>query len=429
MRTNACLGLVVLALSLHVGGDLATAQTGWMQPGVRLWYVGGVGDSDMSSNAEEAYLIESVAGVMATVKHHSAVTHWTAPRLVETGSYSLSDMGPCWMHPQRLRTIQEGDHWRGDQRITLVQHLTYTYATFPYRLLPVKALFDLAPQREFVKLTCTIDPRYATTGNAWFDAETGVLLYHHALWGGTKMFFILAEINYDFERRVAFPEDRWPHTGFRSFVRESSQGNPFMTGGGSVVIQSLVESRYGQTVQMLVLPSIVPSGFGTAYREFASFGAVPIVRQMAYPQSGDLPPDQRTPFGQHLWWWWLPPAATPRPAIDVFDVPMAKDAGQPLTYTATQTPLRFHFTMLKFDADGYMVEFAARDPTTGLHVRPGDFNYWNCKGMVPPGDPLAACVDGRDYFRDSMALPPQSPPPYRRSSPPRGRPPAEGPSP
>lgn len=76
--------------------ELAAAQAGWLQPGVRVWYLGGVdGGGVISSNAEEAYLIDTVNGANAQVVHHSALTHWTSPLPVETGVYSTLDQGPC----------------------------------------------------------------------------------------------------------------------------------------------------------------------------------------------------------------------------------------------------------------------------------------------------------------------------------------------
>jgi hypothetical protein len=82
------------------------------------------------------------------------------------------------------------------------------------------------------------------------------------------------------------------------------------------------------------------------------------------------------------------------PGINVFDVPMAKTSDQPLTYTATQTPSRFHFSMLTFDSRGYLTVFSARDPSTGLYVQPGDFIFQN-----------GTTVTGLSYFQQQMALP------------------------
>lgn len=74
---------------------------------------------------------------------------------------------------------------------------------------------------------------------------------------------------------------------------------------------------------------------------------------------------------------------------------MAKTSDQPLTYSATQVPQRFHFSMLRFDDKGYMTEFSAWDPVSGLHVQPDDFYFQN-----------GTTVDGLDYYRAEMAPPP-----------------------
>lgn len=408
---------LLLGIGLYVGqAEMAVAQTGWLQPGVRVWYLGGVdGGGVISSNAEEAYLIDAVNGTNARVVHHSALTHWTSPLPVETGTYSTLDQGPCWIHPQRLATIQPGDYWRDpEQVITVVQRLTYTYATFlssvlpaKTHFLPIKALFDLNPTRQLVKLSYMIDQ--FSLGSAYFDAETGILLYHNQLWGVGKMFFVFAEINYDFAREAAFPEDDGPHTGFRSMASEQSMGNPFMVGGGSVVIQTLFETRYGSTLEMRVLSSRTPAKFpdtGMADENYCFFGDVPILRRIDATQAGSVVPEQWNAFGEYLWWW-LPRTATGAQAltaaggratataaaatINVFDVPMTKTSDQPLTYTSTQSPQRFHFSMLRFDDKGYMTEFSARDPTSGLNVQPGDFYFQN-----------GTAVDGLDYYRTVM---------------------------
>lgn len=406
------------ALGTDLGrADVAGAQTGWMQPGVRAWYLGGVdGGGVISSNAEEAYLIDAVSGADVHVVRHSALTNWTSPFPVDAGTYSMLGQGPFWIHPDELAVIEPGDFWRDpEQEITLVQRSLYTYTDFldsvvpaKVHLLPVKALFDLSPLRELVKLTFFID--LFSLGSAYFDAQTGLLLYSNQLWSLGKMFFVLAEINYDFAAEVAFAEDDGPHTGFWSMTSEQSLGYPFGVGGGSVVFQTLVESRYGPTIEMRVLSSRTPAAYpdtGMADENHCFFGAVPVVRRMDATEAGDVLPEQWNAFGEHLWWW-VPrtvtqgavatvaraSVATAAPTIDVFDVPMAKTSDDPLTYTATETPQRFHFSMLRFDGNGYMTEFGAKDPTSGLAVQPGDFVFQN-----------GTSVDGPDYYRDEMAVP------------------------
>lgn len=405
---------MLLVVVVGVGqARIVFAQSEWLQPGVRVWYLGGVdGGGAISSNAEEAYRIDAVNGTNAQVVKHSALTNWTSPLPVEAGSYSTLDQGPCWIAPERLETIQPGDYWRDpEQTITVVERPTSTYATFlssvlpaKTHFLPIKALFDLSPTRKLVKLTYMIDP--FSLGSAWFDAETGILLYQNALWGVTKMFFVLAEINYDFAGQTAFAEDDGPHTGFWSVASEQSLGNPLLVGGGSVIIQTLFETRYGPTFEMRVLSSRTPAAFpdtGMADENYFFASDVPIVRGIDATQAGNVLPEQWTPFGQYLWWW-LPRTATGAsamagsradaavPTINVLDVPMSKTSEQPLIYTATQSPQRFHFSMLRFDDRGYMTEFSARDPASGLNVQPGDFYFQN-----------GTLVDGLDYYRTVMA--------------------------
>jgi hypothetical protein len=392
-----CLGLLVGGLVLAAPG-IAAADAGWMQAGVRVWYLGGVGGGGVtSSNAEEAYLINAVIGTNARVVHHSALTHWTSPQPVDTGTYPMLDMGPCWIHPARLQTLQMGDYWKG-QEITLVVRSTYTYATFlssalpaQVHFLPIKALFALAPQRQIVKITYMMAG--FSFGTAYFDGDTGILLYYDALWGANAMFFVLAEINYDFAGQAASAEDDGPHTGFKSFVGEQSLGSTWGVGGGSIIIQSLVESRYGRVIEMRVLTSLSATGYKSTDENYCFFGDVPILRRVDALQAPNSLPEQWNAFGQYLWWW-LPPISPQTQTINVFDVPMARSADQSLTFTATTQPQRFYFTTLWFGSDGYLTAFAAKDPTIGLEVAPTDLIFQNL-----------TTVDGPSYYRTVMALP------------------------
>ncbi|NLD35384.1 MAG: hypothetical protein GX654_00780 [Desulfatiglans sp.] len=266
-------------------------DTGWMQRGVRVWYLGGVG-SGTSSNAEEAYLINTIDGGNAQVIRHSALTHWTAPNAPETQTYPVSSMGPFWIHPQRLQTLAMGDHWMGWE-ITLITRLNYTYDMLPYAFLPAKALFDFKPQREIVKIVYMLAGY--STGTAYIDAETGLVLQYSKMSGYVTVFFILSEINYDFAKKFAFAEDTGPHTGYRSFVSESSFS------GGLVVIQSLVETRYGKTVEMRVLGSATKNSMIQWDENYCFFGDVPVLRRMNATQAPDYPPEQWNEIGQFLW--------------------------------------------------------------------------------------------------------------------------------
>jgi hypothetical protein len=392
---------VLLVLVLGTPSSALAIDTGWMQTGVRAWYFGGVKTGvPTSSDTEEAYLLGPISGSSVAVTHHAAIDHWSSPQPVITQSYLLQDQGPIWIHPQVLQTIDEGDHWMG-QEITYVVRTPYTWATFPYHTLPINALFDRQPQREIVRLTYMLD--LYSIGTAYFDAETGIALYYDRVWPTAIMFGVFAEINYDFERHAMLAEDDGPHTGYHSWTSERSQGN-IVSGGGMVDIHSQVESRYGPTVEMWVITNLTgPSNFKPqAYENYAFFGAIPQVTRIAHDQAGSVRPEQWTPYGQHLWWW-VPPEVTgivtaaasaatmEASSINVLDVPMNKTSDFPLTFTATESPARFHFTSLTFGDDGYLQVFSARDPTLGLDIKPTDFNFQNQTVMYGPS-----------YFRRSM---------------------------
>jgi len=382
---------LLLSLWFSLAGSVVWAiDVGWMQKGVRVWYFGGVG-SVTSSDAEEAYLFSDVNGINAQVTKHSGLNHWATTNPVTTITYSIADKGPCWIHPQVLQNLQMGDHWMGFE-ITLVTHATYTYNTLPYRLLPAKALFDLTPQREIVKLSYMIAGY--STGNAYYDAETGLCLMYSQLNGSVTVFFILSEINYDFATHQAFAEDNGPHTGFKSFVSEQ-QLMPFPdTRGGTVVIQSSVETRYGSTLEMWV--STAESGnlssYNPPFENYCFFGSVPILRRINMDVASNYPPEQWNPYGQFLWWW-IPAVALQNSIINVVDVPMTRTSTAPYTFTASQQPEGLYFSKLWFDNDGYMTAFAAKDSNTGLDIDPerSAVYYQNLNA-----------VNGSNYYRNTM---------------------------
>ncbi len=391
MKTSKLVCLLLVLGWSFLGTPVWAVDVGWMQRGVRVWYFGAVGTGS-SSDAEEAYLLQAVNGANASVTHHSALNHWGLPNPVDTASYSLSDQGPCWIHPLVLQTLQPGDQWMG-QEIVLVIPGTYTYDDFlnalPARnhFLPIKALFDLKPQRQLVKITYMIAG--FSTGLALFDAETGLLLYYNASSGLVTKFFILSEINYDFAGRRAFAEDDGPHTGFQSLASEQSINFP--SGGGSVIITSSVETRYGNSIEMWVHTSTYgTSGPPDKDESYCYFGDGPILRRIDWTQRTTLPPEQWNPFGEYLWWW-LPPAALNRATINIYDVSMDRTGTQPFTFTSTDTPNHLYFTQIWFGNDGYMTVFSAKDPTIGLDLKPIDAVFQNLTK-----------VNGLNYYRSTM---------------------------
>ena len=354
-----------------------------MQKGVRAWYFGAAG----SSNAEEAYLLGTVSGASVQVTHHSAVNNWLSPNPPSTATYPVNDKGPFWIHPLVLQNLKLGDLWMG-QEITLVNRSTYTYGSFldelPARnhFLPIKALFDLTAQRQVIKILYMIPN--ASTGAAYFDAETGLLLYYNNTSGFVSIFFILSEINYDFGRKQAFAEDDGPHSGFKSIALEDS-----ITPVSYVLIQSLVETRYGKTVELRVQASLAGSSTASEDKNYCFFGDIPILRRIDASDAADIPPEQWYPFGMYLFWW-VPPADLTNSTINIYDASMDRTAVQPITYTSTETPQHFHFTNLVFGSDGYMTSFFAKDPTIGLDLN----TIYENKNTV----------NGLDYYRNVMGI-------------------------
>jgi hypothetical protein len=396
--------LLALWLSLDGSGVWAQMDVGWMQEGVRVWYFGAAG----TENAEEAYLFASINGTTAQLTHHSGINYWSLPRAeAETGS--ILDQGPFWIHPQVLQTIAVGDNWRGI-RIASMDRATYTYDTFmnnaefssiPYLLLPIKALFDLRNQRKMVKLVYGIPypPYYDPVwGTAYFDAETGLCLFNLKLTASNTVWFILSEINYDFATHRAFAEDNGPHTGFKSNIIKTSSAANY------VMIQSSVETRYGNTVQMWVSTS---EGGNTGYvtsllENYCFFGSVPVLRHKLMTATPHYPPEGWNEYGDYLWWW-VPQEALQSSPIDIFDVSMTRTSTAPYTFAAAGAGTGLYFSNIIFDNDGYMTDFSARHSTIGLTIDLGPSSS--------PGVPIHL-VDGLAYYRNTMgrATPPPPPP-------------------
>lgn len=388
---------IILSLWLISCGSTTWAlDTGWMQQGVRVWYFGAVGATS-ASDAEEAYLFGPASGANIQVTKHSGLNHWGTTNPIDTSTYPILDKGPCWIHPQTLQNLQSGDTWKGQVISTVIREsLTYTTFkqkfSFPYLLLPIKALFDLKPQRDIVKIVYYIS-QYST-GIAYFDADTGLMLLYQTSNGYVTIFFLLSEINYDFATHQAFAEDTGPHTGFKSSVLET-QLMPFPDNrGGYVFIQSSVESRYGATVQMWVSTSDSGdiSSYMPPYESYCFFGDIPLLRRINMTQATNYPPDQWNPYGQHLWWW-LSTAALQSTTINVFNVPMSRISTVPYTFIATEPGTGLYFTKLWFDDNGYLTKFAAKDATTGLDIDPDRISLYftNSTG-----------VDGKNYYQATM---------------------------
>ncbi len=368
-----------------------------MQEGVRVWYFGAAG----TENAEEAYLFDSINGNTAQLTHHSGTDYWSLTMPEAQTSPNL-DQGPFWIHPQVLQTIASGDNWMGI-RIASMNRKTYTYDTFknnaefasiPYLLLPIKTLFDLQNQREVVRIVYGIpDPPYydPVWGTAYFDAETGLCLFNLRRTAYNTTWFILSEINYNFATKQAFAEDNGPHIGFRSIITKTSSVSTYIN------IKSMVETRYGDTVQMWVETSEGGStGYVTLLREnYCFFGGVaPVLKRKLMSATPNYPPENWNEYGEYLWWW-VPQEALQRASINVFDVPMTRTSAAPYTFDEDiGAGTSLYFPKIIFDNDGYMTDFFVRHSAIGLNIG---------LGSSSPGVPIHL-VGGLSYYKNTMGL-------------------------
>ncbi len=375
-------GLVVW-LWLAVG---AFGDTGWMQSGVRAWYFGGVdGGGSSASDAEEAHLLGAVSGTQVTVTRHAGTGQWTTTQPAQQSTHNFSTQGPFWMHPTALATVAAGSYWQGLE-ITSVARASRTYETLPCnKLLPALAMFTQTANRNIVIINYMLPN--SSVGTAYFDATTGLLLQRHDLWGGTKMFLVLAEINYDFATSTAFPEPNRPHPGFKSTVALSSFN------AGAVMIQAGVETAQKDDVEMWVQTTETANG---GYPTLSStinacfFGGVPELRIIDSAQASQTRPTAWNVAGQYLWWW-VPSAALGRTQIQILDATMPRTAtGANTEFTANVAPSALYFHWARFDATGYATALWAADPRISLSVGPN--NAFN---------PVVS-VDGLNYYRTQM---------------------------
>jgi hypothetical protein len=393
MKKRFIVSLLLIFGWIFLGSVAWAIDTGWMQKGVRVWYFGAA-STGFSSDAEEAYLFSSINGNNAQITHHSAINHWASPNTVDFETDSILDKGPCWIHPQKLQTLASGDTWKGQEIVTVLPD-TYTYDTLknefpsiPYLLLPIKTLFDLNPQRDLVKIVYMLED--FSTGIAYFDVETGLLLLYETSDGFVTVFFFLSEINYDFETQTAFAEDDGPHTGFKSNALETT------TASNYVFIQALVETRYGDTVQMWTASSAGGSTGGSILppnENYCFFGSVPVLRNKNMTSTPYYPPEQWNEYGEYLWWW-VPQEALQRSIINIFGVSMERTSTAPYTFTSTETGTGLYFTKLIFNDAGYMTTFFAKDTDINL-----DFNL----GSINSNDKNTS-VDGLAYYKNNMGI-------------------------
>ena len=370
--------LSVIWLTLSVQG---IADTGWMRPGIRAWYFGGVG----SSNAAEAYLVKQITQGQADLIHHTGTGNWSFALPGTHSTHELNSQGPFWIHPEVLSQLQHGpsSFWQG-REVTLVIRTLCTRDTLPcVSLLPLHSLFDASPERIIVTVNYMI-PNF-TVGTAYFDAATGLLLQ----WNEPGIFFYLAEINYDFLTRTAFPEPDRPHPGFRSMISLTSFD------GGMIVVHSTVESAVDKTVALRIKIDETGAGFFGESRSMdlsaCFFGDVPVLRMIEATEAENRHPATWEPVGQYLWWW-IPPTAHSRPEVTILSGEMDRTHRdlQSVEFTARTLPGALYLPWASYDNSGYATGLWMADPSIDMSV--GPHNAFN---------PILE-VYGLDHYREEM---------------------------
>ena len=281
-------------------------------------------------------------------------------------------------------TCNTGPIYFNSQKGILILDEVSPSGVIPYLLLPIKVLFNLSPQRNLVKIVY-YDPDQTSTGIAYFDTDTGLLLLRENSSGYVTIFFILSEINYNFANKIAFAEDNGPHTGFQSNAIEYTSLTNF------VQILSSVETRYGSTVQMWVTSQAGGNG-GNSYvwpnENYCFFGSEPVLKRKEVTVTPNYPPEGWNAYGEYLWWW-VPAEALADTTINIFNVPMARTSTSPYTFEATEAGSSLYFSKIIFDNDGYMTTFYAKDPTINLDLSLGD--------LIPNNS-----IAGLTYYKNTM---------------------------
>ena len=363
--------LALLTISISVLAPFphsarAQGDMNWLVPGLRVWYRGmqaspngGQGGAS-AVNIERVYTIKDLGAdgatvhVLATADHYSQIIsdqEEVVPRPHEEGEF--------WINPARLEGLRPGDTlvWLGDE-YEVSDRAVYTLEEFvnKYGLdytPALEALFEAGGgRREVVALTGAIQGRAVYTFA--FDVGTGLLIgtvahdaYQH---DATISLEVLAEINYDFVRREAFPEPEGPHANY--FMELTYLD----TAGNYVDLSVSVSGRHGDEILMYMI-LLVSVGGNTPYitmaalwsKDGAAYGKV-------LPQQTGAPPidiglgEAPARIGDHLPFYIGKDVGSD--TINVWNVTMVNSGGE----FSAQGSAPFYFQSISFDSEGYATQ-------------------------------------------------------------------------
>lgn len=400
------------SVALLAGAVAAAAdETGWRQPGVRVWYVGASASYSGQSDVEEAYLIDRVDGGGLRIVNHSAVGFWEAP--LPENVLSAPDPareGPFWISPQRLRALRPPDafSWQG---LSLVVKARVTYQSaddLPFiAFLPVQALYRAQAPRELITLTGEND---GVVGDYFFDVETGLGLSSTLAVPGFYIVRMLSEINYDFAMRQAFAEDDGPHTAYRARQMAGRVAYPV---NQFYLFEERVVSRYGASVQADLTLALNNIGTGQSLvanlesvfdGETRQFRVRPIT---GFEGTATAEPSAAawTANGTHGFYW-VPPGDFARDAIRVWDLDLTRraPAGGNAVFEADGPPSAgWAPTRLELDPQGFVREMTVAAPGMSFEV--------DSRTATPPSKLIE--VTGRAYYQETMGRAVPGPPDER----------------
>lgn len=387
-------------VSAAIGGMIAAGSpalyaddTGWRQPGVRVWYVGVTAGYSGQTDAEEANLIDRVEGADLRIVKHSAVGFWESPLPVSVLSApNPASEGPFWISPQRLRALHPPAAflWQG-LKLSVKARVTYQRADdLPFfAFLPVRALFQVKLPRELITLTGEND---GVVGDYFFDVETGLGLSSTLAMPGFYMMMMLSEINYDFATHQAFAEDDGPHTGYRANQMAGRVEWPI---NQFYMFEERVVSRYGQSVRADLTLGLHNIATGQSFNgdyysifddESRQFRITPVGALTAAASAW-------TANGTHGFYW-VPPGDMGRDAIRVWDLDLTRrdPVGADAVFASDQEPDSWGFTRLQLAPDGFVREMTVHAPGMSFDVD---------SRTAPPGSKINS-VTGRAYYDQEM---------------------------
>lgn len=369
LQANWALGLFLILNGCALA--VLAADTGWLQPGVRVWYVGGVSSGpnptpdpqQASVDAETAVVIDRFENGAAYLTQHSAVSYWTSPMPAsQVISPDAAAEGAFWINPARLVGLQPAGvfPWKG--QVCIVSRAAYTPTTLPFLyLLPEAALFELASPREIITLTFAND---TLAGDYFFDVLTGLLLSQteRLTSGGevTTTMLTLSEINYDFAHHTAFAEDGGLHTAFGGHY-SAVRNKGFGLGTQGYQLTPAILSRYINKV-LFRHTGILSDTSWLAPLSFSQYVSYDADRQEVYLS------DDGTNWvanGDHIYLW-IPPADRSASQIRVWDIDLNRvSAGY---FAAPVWPTVPGFNSLTFDSSGYVSDMYTVWPALNFYV-------------------------------------------------------------